>query len=340
MNLYTHAVCFWSTEKGCLGGEIVKLNNNLKKDRSGVSAIIVVVIVAVVVIAAVAAAFIVASGDKDKELEIKMDVLAPGTVLKYDLFVDGEKYGIMEIQYVGQNAKEYLALLKMAYEGDDEYAVVYYDVDPKELPDGSKRTGTVEMDTIDGKKKLEVVEYEMSELVFTSKIKAYVDPSNGVPYKVERKFSGTTETQILAEKEIILQESYEESEHIGLTYEYDFEYMEIGFKFYLVCAVDCLEDRYGILMDLSSFPGGVKAYILSNYPQGMHVDAKDTKKKTTLKGTIDGDVEVEIWEAVDVDDSKITYYCERNSKVIYKMVLSGEGFELIFDLAKKPETAE
>ena len=294
------------------------------KDRSGVGTLLVIAIV-VILVASAAAAYIVLSGSEDKE---EGAILAPGTVLKYDLFVADDDFGKYEFEILGQNSKEYFVKLTTEVGASE---VSQYTSTPKGNPAGMKKTGTIVFDTMDGEKTLEVWEY--------GGVKSYVDPSSGFEYGGEMSFGEDTVVMRLTYYELIWQEEYKESEFIGKAYEYTYRDGARSLKMYVRCIADCLDGQYGVAYDFSSFMSGStsnKDYFLCDSPQGLPKDAVFTESTYTLTGTIDGDISVEIWEFMIGDMMGYVLYYEPDTNIIYRVVLKSGVNEILFDLTGKP----
>ncbi|MCL2032236.1 MAG: hypothetical protein FWG96_03085 [Methanomassiliicoccaceae archaeon] len=302
---------------------MMEFMKGMRKDRAGISTILVIAAVVIVVIAA-AVAYIVLSADNEKE------EVAPGTTMKYEVSMGGETLGMFEIHFIGQNADEYLIMEK---EVEDASTTTAYRMSPK---GGTpvKVTGTEELDTIDGKKTLQIQEFTQQVSGMTAQVKAYVDPSNGLPYKEEISLLGMSMTQILVGYELKWQTSYKESKSVGMTYDYVCKVEGLTLDAKIVCVADCVDDQYGVMYDFTAYGGGT-TYFISDFPQGLPVDAEH-KGGTTAITTIDGDISVELWEYVDpIDGTKLYFYIESDTHIIYRFVVDFSVAELVFDLTKK-----
>jgi hypothetical protein len=304
---------------------------NLKKDRSGVSTIMMVIVVVIILVVAAGAAYVLLSNKSSdtQEDEVPIETVAPGTVLKYNYF-DGKTTMVFEQHYVGQNADDYF--IKMVLVITPLLSVQSYDIAPKAGPGDAMKTGEAERTTFEGKKTLEIWEYTEG----AAKVKAYVNPSNGLSYYVEAKTGTVTETYDLKSYELKWQTSYKVSKSIGKVFEYkgydaDDNVYACGMK----CIADCLDGQFGVeIYNLSD--GSTIMYYLSDFPQGVPVEAEDMKDAHMLSGTIDGNKMVEKWEYEAGEDTLIFYY-DPVSHIVYGFVIEySDGDTVYFDLSKKP----
>ncbi|MDR3074675.1 MAG: hypothetical protein LBU30_01385 [Candidatus Methanoplasma sp.] len=300
-----------------------------KNDKHGVGTLVILLVVVIVVVAAAATYIVIASGDDDSD---KLREMGPGTVMEYDVSINGSKMGSAKYDYIGQNSGEYFVEMTVVLGGG---SATYYDVGPKGVPTGAKKTGTVELDTMDGRKTLDVWEYTKKEGGAVYNMKAYADQERDMTYRQEAIVDGILEVQELTSYSIKWQESYKESESIGDTYVYSAKLAGIPVEIYIKCIADCDNGRYGILFDFESYTGESQ-YVLSDYSRGLPSDAADTGERTTLKGTIDGDVSVEKWTLDDGEGIVWTFFCGSESHVIYRISTDATGMETVFDLSKKP----
>lgn len=303
---------------------------SIKRNRTGISNVLIIAVVVIVVIAAAAVAIVLSNDNKEES------IVAPGTELIYDASLDGVKIASVEYYYAGQNAEEYFMKMTYNYVGSD-VAIVMYEVSSKASPEGSKKTGTAEIETMDGLKTLDVWEYQVDTEYGKADVKAYADQSNGMSYKSVIEY-GTlgTEVQDLTSYELKWQTSYEESENIGKMFEYSTNVEGIVFSADVVCVADCLDGKYGVLYDFSSFDGP-EYYTQSDCFEGLPESALNTEKTMTLKDTIDGDVLTEIWQMTEMDGSVWSFYVEPESHVIYRFDVTTTEMTLLFELDKKPE---
>lgn len=306
--------------------ENIMQKRSISKDRSGVSTMIIAAIVVVVVIIAAVAVYVVLSNDKEEE------TFGPGTSVTYN--ITSSVYGeyVVDQKVVGQNAEEYFFEVQVTAEG---LASLYYTTDSKSLPEGAKKTGTEEIETMDGLKKLDVWEYSETQNGEKMDIKTYDDPATGISYRHEVTATGYSETQNLTAYEIVMQKSYEESEGIGKTYKYSAIGGDEEFKGEIVCVADCLEDQYGIFFDIDTYEGGI--YVISDHPEGLPTLATDTKVTIVLEDTIDGDVTTEMWQVTLLDGTVWTFYVEPESHVIYAFSLTVAEETLTYTLDEKPQ---
>ncbi|MDR1954389.1 MAG: hypothetical protein LBP82_00330, partial [Candidatus Methanoplasma sp.] len=237
---------------------------------------------------------------------------------------------VLEQYCIGQNADEYFIMVKDVE--DDEVTSTTFQMTPKKIKD-LKKTGEADIETMDGRKHLDILEYTTETNGALTQVKAYVDPSNELVYRIELKLLGFTMIEDLTEYILKWQTSYKESKSIGKTYEYECKMEGFVFDAKITCVADCLDDQYGVVYDFTLFGGG-KAYFLSDDPQGLPTDAEDTGETTTLS-ILDEEVSVEKWKYTDAG-SEIVFYYEPNTHVIYRFVVSSAIIELVFDLTKKP----
>ncbi|MCL2148928.1 MAG: hypothetical protein FWH47_06290 [Methanomassiliicoccaceae archaeon] len=305
----------------------MELKNKMKTDRSGISTILIAVVVIVVIAVAAAAAYVVLTGNDEGEKEI----IAPGTVLEYDLLAFDMPLGTMEVEYIGQSADLYFIKITQSVQGIGETSA--YSVDPKGVPDGAKKTGTAQIDTILGKKTADV--WELTERGVT--VKTYVDQSNLVlTYRQEWTEGGMPLSIELTKYEPKWQTSYEESEDIGTEYTYVISYGGYSYDRKMICIADCLGGKYGVSYDLSNFREGDDdlgiLYFLSNYPEGLPSDATKVGGIISI-GTLNyGNKQVEKWSMSIAGVLDASFYCDPTTHVVYRAVFDETGTPITFDL--------
>lgn len=302
-------------------------SRSIKNDRSGISTMVAVLAVVIIIVIAAAAAYVVLSND-DEETK----TIAPGTIMNYD--ATSSLYGeyALEEKVIGQNADELFLEVKSTIGG---ITMLEYMVASKNMPEDAVKTGTEDIETMDGLKTLDVWEYTTEASGLTLNVKSYDDSSTGVTYRHEASTTGYSEVQNLTYYELVLQTSYEESENIGKTYKYVTNIEGTDFDAEIVCYADCFDDQYGIMFDLKQLALN-KLYLLSDYVGGLPSSATDTEVTATLTDTIDGEVEVEIWQLTLIDSSTWDFYFEPESQVIYQFDVTAGGITYTFDLTEKP----
>ncbi|MCL2148926.1 MAG: hypothetical protein FWH47_06280 [Methanomassiliicoccaceae archaeon] len=305
----------------------MEFKKKVKLDRSGLSSILIAVIVIVVIVVAAGAAYVLLSNNGDEEVKEK-EYIAPGTVLEYDMSALGVKAGTAKFEYIGQGVDDYF--LKVTYMLTDGTGFFVYAVDPKEVPDGAKKTGTTQLDTIFGKKTVDVWEFTEGGATTIS----YVDQSNLVlVYKQEGELEGIPVTFDLTKYDPKWQTSYEASASIGITHEYAATGSDgANYTCKIICFADCTGGKYGVVYDI----GGAKSYFLSDSPRGLPTDADNEGTTSTIGNAVYGNVSVQLWvyEAMDTD---IEFYCDSPTHTIYRFVVPEEdGTSLVFNLTKKP----
>ena len=297
----------------------MELKNKMNMDRSGISTILIAVIVIVVIAVAAAAAYVFLTGNDEGDKE----VIAPGTVLEYDQLVNGEYNATLKAEYKGQNADEYF--VKISYGNVYEYGM-----EPKGMPDGAKKTGTAQLDTILGNKTVDVWEYTEDGIA----VKAYADQSNPVlAYKQEWTQSGYSVELVLSSFEPVWQTSYEESEDIGTEYTYIISYGGYSYDRKMVCIADCLDGKYGVSYDVSNFRDGIEVqYYLSNYPEGLPSDAIKVGNMTTIVLLNGENQQVEKWTMSVPGKITSSFYCDPVTHIVYRAVFDETGAPIVFDL--------
>lgn len=317
-----HAPLFISRGQQYQGGRIVELKNRMPKNRSGISTILVVVVVVVVLIVAAAAVYVVLSNNDKGGEETKE--WAPGTVMKYKVEYGGSEIASIDMEIVGQNADEFFVKQTVTFGTTGIYE---YGVEPKGDPEGEK-TGTIDLETIDGWKTLDVWSSSGS-------MKSYVDPSNSIMYGGEMVMplgeTPVTVTLSLTNYDIKWQKSYSESDNIGKTYVYSGEMGGSTYSCEITCVADCVKGQYGVKYDF----GGEPTYFVSDNPSGLPADAEDTGDSAIIP-TIDGDKTTKKWEYTDFGEDVTTFYCDPASKMIYRFILVYEPDNIVFNLTEKP----
>ena len=294
----------------------------IQKDRSAVSTIAVIAIVIILVIAAGAAYMILSGNDKEE--------VAPGTMMKYEVYYNDVLSETQEQTVVGQNADSYLFSVKI-FTTTQSYKL--YSLEAKSSPSDMEMTGTESMETMDGLKTLEVWKYTKNGY----QVKSYIDALTGLSYKDVAIVGTIEEKHILIDYEIVTQTSYKQSKSIGKTYEYAIEVAPgISYKAELKCVADCLDNQFGVMYDFSSINLG-EVYFLSANIQGLPTDAINTGATTTLS-TIDGDVTVQVWGLTIAEGFSMTFFYDAETKLVYKFVVSITTLgDLPFELTKKPK---
>ncbi|MCL2509726.1 MAG: hypothetical protein FWF07_01420 [Methanomassiliicoccaceae archaeon] len=309
----------------------------MRSSRQGVSTLfIAIVIVIIVVIIAVAAYVLLTDNNNNNE-----ETLAPGTTMTYDVTDDGAETGTLEQTIVGQSSTDYFVESKLT--GDKK--TIQYSLSKKGTPDGAVTTGTEDLETFEGTKTLTVWEYMITDPSGgTQAVTAYINPENGVVFKnviVYNDLNSTTdaqktEVQTLTAYDLVWQTSYNVSDSVGKAYEYAYILGPMTLSVKIVCVADCQNDQYGIVYDYSETIENLKDYFLSDNPQGLPEVAVDTGQTTTLTGTIDGDVTVELWSISFESGDSFNFYCDPDTHVIYKFVISAKGNDSSYDLVSKP----
>jgi len=307
----------------------------MRDDRSGISTLLIAVVIVVIVVVAAGAAYVVLSDDKDNE---QKETLAPGTVLIFDITVNGEEAGTLEQTLIGQSSDVSFFMLKTT--SKDAPAVTQYNTSSKnDLPEDLELIRTTSLDTKDGVKTVQVFKFTITSAAGTLEVLSYIDPENNTLYKEE--ITGLVqgkeykEVRILKEYEPVWQTSYKESKSIGKTSEYVCHFGTAVYPSKIKCIADCLNDQYGVAYDFSSL-GGTEVYFLSDNIQGLPTDAINTGKTELLRNTIDGDVTVEVW-TLSLGIDVFTFYYEPDSHTVYKFMLTEMGYDFVFDLTKKPK---
>jgi hypothetical protein len=281
----------------------------IRKDRSGVSTILAVAVIVILVVAGAAAYIVLSGGEKGEGRE----TIAPGTVLEYKFYANGDESGAMECTYLGQNADDYFVMWNTLKDGISKGKE--YDILPKNAPKDANVT-TTNLETIEGTITMEIWEYSSWIGKESIQVKAYVNPSNGLMYKEERTLYGNTNTKVLEEYEPLWQKGYRESNSIGLTFEYNPRQPRTILTWEVRCIADCMNGMYGVEYTI----GKDKRYFLSNDPQGLPVDAEDTGETIEITlDTVDLTKTVRIWKIVLPEEGEILFYCELDTHIIYRI---------------------
>jgi len=262
--------------------------------------LLLAVVAIIVVVAVAAAAYVVLSNDDGGEKE-----LAPGTHLVYKVSIL-EDVVTLEQEYIGQNADEYY--IKTAFKQEDTLIMSGYQTQPKgEAEDMVKIRETMYDTVIDGEKNLEVWEYYDED---DSLVRVFIDPKNGLPYRIDSVMGGTPIIAELEDYDLKLQDSYEESDAIGTKYRY---VSTDGFSTIAVtleCVADCPDNRYLVSYAADHF-------IVCSIPQGLPADAEDTGETIVL--TDMGGVEAQIWTYTEGIQG-FRYYYDPDSSMLYAIV--------------------
>jgi hypothetical protein len=289
---------------------------DLNKDRSAISAVLVIIVVAIVVVAAVAA-YVVLSGEDEEK------ILAPGSKLEYDYEIEGEDVnGIMNMEIVGQSNVNYFARLVVTVStvGSEETQYLLFSKEDA-APEDAVKTGTEVIDTIDGKKTLDVWE----KIEGDSKMILYTDSE--VIYLIKQEIDLGTEVMVfsftLKSKELIYQKisSYKQSDDIGRKATY--EYTAAGGTLRLVneCVADCEDNKFAV-SQTTYFNGSQisteSPCYMSESPYGVIIGSVDTGT-TALVNTIDGQKTLEIWEFDQRSSTgtMIYYFVDSDTGLVY-----------------------
>ena len=282
--------------------------------------VLFVAVAAVVIVAAAAAVIIYLNNNGDDS--------ASGTMLRYEVSVDGEAGGIYERHGIGQNMDEYFFLTKTINKDSEE---ILYRLALKDVRDerGARMAQTVTIDTIDGRKSLEVWEYLSSNYGGEAQVKAYVDPSNGLEYRLEVKTSDETIVYTLIKYRLEWQELYLPTHHIGMSSEYASVGTGTPVKAEIRCVADCEDGRYGVRLE----QGSNVLHFVSELPHGVPHNAVRTGDTATLT-SLDGNVSVELLKYVH-GSGEIIFYVDPDTNIIYRFSQTGPGGQT-FDLVVKP----
>ncbi|MCL2318379.1 MAG: hypothetical protein FWC44_04960, partial [Methanomassiliicoccaceae archaeon] len=147
----------------------------IRTDRSGaVSTILLVVIFVAAAAVAGVVTYTFMSGDNNKNKAPEQE-MAPGTMFEYEMSGVATIQAI-KMEYVGQNADDFL--IKNTLTTTNSTTVLYSEYPKDSSGEGSKVGGTEKVTTkYYGEKKLLVITQDDEN----SSVKAYTDPSNGVP---------------------------------------------------------------------------------------------------------------------------------------------------------------
>jgi hypothetical protein len=278
------------------------------------------IVAAAIVLVAVAATVIILINDDGRST-------ASGTLLKYDVTLDGEDYGIFEKYGIGQSYEEYFFRTKTVNGAaeDIQYRLVPKDVGAKK---GARMIYPVNLKTIDGEKSLEVWEYISCEYGGDAQVRAYVDPINGLEYKFEVITSEANLVYTLKEYRIDWTEQPRLTFYIGTSCVYASVGAGPSVKAEMECAADCDEGRFGVKCEFDSG----EMFFISDYPHGIPRDAKRTGETATL-ATLDGNLSLEIWKYENGGNEMTFYYCSETN-TLYRFTLSGPT-TYTFDLIQK-----
>jgi len=287
---------------------------------SGRSVLLVIGVVVVLIVAALALAYIFRPPPEQD--------ISPGTILQYDVSVDGGPGGIYVKYCIGESMTEYF-YMTVRWEGGTE--TVHYTKSMKDPEDrkNARMTKIVDMQTIDGLLSLQEWEYTSDDYEAASQVRSYFDPDSGIEYKMEVTMSsGAFVVYVLFDYRLDYNKEYFQSWDIGISC----SYISIGpgtkMKAEITCVADCDENRYGVTLEC----GGKEVHYVSDTPQGLPHIAVKTGETANLN-TVDGNREVELWKYV-YRDGEITFYVDPEDNVIYRFVMKGPP-EQTYDLTKK-----
>jgi len=306
----------------------MEFKSKMREDRSGISTVLIVIIVAVIVVVAAAAAYVVLSGDDNKEETVK-ETVAPGSLMIYEVSMFGTVVGGFTMEVIGQNTDEYFMKTTTTVIGG--LTTFEYSLESKGMDEGWKKTGTTQIDTAYyGRKNVDI--WELTEDGNT--LKSYVDTSNiDLAYKMDVMEEGIPSVADLKQYEFKWQTSYEESESIGMTYEYSGTSTDGSpYTCKVVCVADCTGGKYGVMYDI----GGGKSYFLCDNPQGLPADAVNKGTTSTIGSPLDGNVLVQQWvfEGLGGD---IQFYYDSVTHIVYRFIIpDNDGNLITFNLSKKP----
>lgn len=303
----------------------MKLNRSMQKDRSGISTILIIVIVLVAIIAA-SAAYIVLKDDEEK------DTIAPGTTMSYDITVTGliTGTGTIEVTVVGQSADDYFVKVVTKLESPQRpIDSTAYSLSSKAAPKDAKKVGTVQMDTIDGEKKLTIWEYTKDGVA----VKLYADQTTGISYKEELSVPECTEVHVLNAYNMKKQTSYKESESIGKTSKYMLTFSGYEWAVDMKCVADGESGQYGVVYDFSNLTA-LKMYFLCDSLSGLPTDAVYKRMSVYAIHTVDGDMILQEFEFNSSADEKWTFYYDPESDTVYEIIIEQGGVKMSLDLVR------
>jgi len=287
---------------------------------SGRSVLLVIGVVVVLVVAALALAYVLRPQSEPD--------IAPGTILQYDVSIDGGPGGIYVKYCVGESHEEYF-YMTVRWEGGEEK--IHYTKSMKDVENrkNARMTKIVEMQTMDGLKSLEEWEYTTDDYEAASHVRSYFDPDSGIEYKLEVTMStGEFVVYVLFDYRLDYNKDYFQSWDVGISCSYVSVGPGVKMRAEITCVADCDEARYGVTLEY----GGKEIHYVSDTPQGLPHTAVKTGETAALT-TVDGNRTVELWKQV-FRDGEITFYVDPEDKVIYRFVVKGPP-EQTFDLTKK-----
>jgi len=292
----------------------------LKEDRSAVNALIVVVIVALIIVAGVAA-YVVLSNDNDTDKsENMLSDAGVGTKLIFDIEIGTTVFTkARTLEIYGQSYDNFLLksslFIPLLGIDSDSYILRSMDFVPEEY----EKIGTERIDTIHGRKVVEIFEYYSDGI----KIHEYTGDDLIYLIKVFDADGDIMETHTLTDLIIVIEtEEYVQSEGIGKKFNYDISGAEIGMTATVECVIDCVDGLYGIKQTIQI--GGVDSdefeVVVSSVPQGLSVDAVNTGV-TKQYNTIDGVKHLQKW-AYDEGGGFSIYYIDPLTYIAYVIELS------------------
>jgi hypothetical protein len=310
----------------------------LRKDTHAVGTIAIVVAVVVILVAA-AAAYVLLSGDSEEK---NTETEAPGSVLNYE--VNGsvkpsfELQGTIDIRLVGQNSTQQLT--ETVYDlylvsGSDRTPLqmdAEYELSDKDTGayEGMEKNGTANISTIDGTKTLNV--WEQTEDSVT--MKAYIDGS-GIIYRISLESEGISFDADLKSKDIVLQDSYEESPIIGNNLTYSVSGTEGGIPVTGTLTIDVVaESSEDIWQRTTTTIGSYTQveYSIVDTSTDEPVGSEPAGQQTI--STIDGEKRTDIWK-IDNAGLEYKYYIDSESGITYRITATSPDVTLTMELTSK-----
>ena len=273
----------------------------IKSDRSAVSTILVIVVVAIVVIAAVAAYVVLSNDEKTRGV---------GTTFTYDISGEVMGYevgGTSTMEYIGQNNDSFFVMQSydMTMAGEPAEMASSYTLVSKETgePKDAKKEGTTEINTVDGKKTVEIWSYSLDADGLEGSSKVYIDPVSAIEYRSTLEMEIQVEDEVVvlrmvaeyAGSDVVYQKSYKQSDNIGKKFEYNMVIAGEGFSYVVECVADCKDGKYGMSETMTIGETSMTEYLLADTPQGLYVGAANPSNVTQEVNTIDGKLTLEIW---------------------------------------------
>ncbi len=320
---------------------------DIKLKANGKKYLMIAAIVIVIAVVMAGASFLI-----DNE---KTKTSAPGSMVSYSLNGSIESSGItltisgtMENVLSAQNDTEYFTKstvnIDWIYNGSTVDSTTQESIISKEkdsgVPSDAEMIGTAQINTIDGKKTVNVWKYDVVEENMNYTETDYISEDNGITYKIvlNMESNGMSIIANLTNYDLKWQNSYRESSAIGLKYNYDAHGNLIDYadsEINGTAVAECVGEGLGkycfkesvdatITYGGQSTPLSKTGYYIEESTSGLETGA--VKTGTIEMQTIDGVLTLDIWNLSDENGTTIDYVSQDGDTIYMTTITTDEMY--------------